>query len=385
MKYDFDTIIDRRGTNSIKYDFACERGKPNGILPMWIADMDFPAPKEVLADIQHAVAHGIFGYSEPKDDYYNAVTEWFGSRYNYHVEQHEIVKAPGLVFALSQAVRAFTAPNDAVLIQTPVYQPFYEVIRDNGRTIVTNPLIYNNEKYFIDFDDFERKITDYGVKMFILCNPHNPVSRVWTREELERMNDICTKHSVIVISDEIHCDFVWRGHTHTCFGLLNENAIVATAPSKTFNLAGLQASNLFIKNDDLRMKLKTEISRCGYGHLNTLGLVACQSAYTKGAAWLDALKAYLMENIRIMQEFLAARLPKIRLVEPQGSYLLWLNFSEYGLTQQELDHRIAEGAKLWFNSGTMFGTEGNGFQRINIACPKSVLIDALERLENITT
>ena len=381
MKSDFDTIIDRRGTNSLKFDFAREKGKPEGLTPMWVADMDFPVPPEVLADILKAAAHGIFGYTEAKDDYYNAVMDWFGSRFGYHAQKHEILKAPGLVFALAQAVRAFTAPGEAVLIQTPVYYPFFEVVNVNGRTLVTNPLIYQNGKYHIDFDDFERKITNNGVKLFILCSPHNPVGRVWTREELEQMNDICVRHGVIVISDEIHCDFVWRGYTHTCFGLLNEDAIVATAPSKTFNLAGLQASNLFIKNETLRTQLKNEIVRSGYSQLNTLGVVACQSAYAKGAAWLDALKVYLMENIRFMQEFLASRLPEIRLIEPQGTYLLWLDFSEYGLTQSELDRRIMEDAKLWLNSGTMFGADGKGFQRINIACPKSVLTDALEKLE----
>ena len=381
MNYDFDTIIDRYGTNSLKYDFALERGKPDGLLPMWVADMDFPAPPEILADIQKAVAHGIFGYSEPKDDYYNAVTEWFGSRFGFHANRREIVKSPGVVFALAQTVRTFTEPNEAVIIQTPVYHPFYEVVRDNGRTLVTNPLVYNGKKYSIDFEDFERKIVGYSVKLFILCSPHNPVGRVWTRNELEQMNTICEKHGVIIISDEIHSDFILNGYTHTCFGLLNENAVIATAPSKTFNLAGLQISNIFVKNDDLRNKLQTEIDRSGYSQLNTLGLAACQSAYTKGAAWLDELKTYLQENIRLLREFIAERLPKIKLVEPESTYLLWLDFSEYGLTQAELDRRITDGARLWLNSGTIFGSDGTGFQRINIACRRATLIEALERLE----
>lgn len=381
MIYNFDTIIDRQGTNSIKYDFAIERGKPEGLLPMWVADMDFPAPPEVLEDIQQSVSHGIFGYTEPKDDYYNAVTEWFGSRFGYHVASHEIVKSPGLVYGLAQAVRAFTDPNETVMIQTPVYYPFYDVVLNNGRTLVTNSLVYDGGKYSIDLDDFEQKIIDNDVKLFILCSPHNPVGRVWTRLELEQMNNICVKYGVIVVSDEIHCDFIWNEHKHTCFGLLNENAVVATAPSKTFNLAGLQVSNIFVKNEDLRNKLKTEISRSGYSQLNTLGIVACQSAYTKGSAWLEMLKTYLAENIQLVQDFLTARLPKIKLIDPQAMYLLWLDFSEYGLTQTELDCRITEGAKLWLNNGTMFGEEGRGFQRINIACPRTVLIDALGRLE----
>ena len=381
MSTNFDTVIDRRGTNSIKYDFAREKGKPEGLLPMWVADMDFPAPEPVIADIHKAVAHGIFGYSEPKEEYYRAVSEWFATRFGYRVQPCEIVKSPGLVYGLAQAIRAFTAPGEAVMIQTPVYYPFYDIIRDNGRTFVSNPLVYRQGKYVIDFEDFERKTADYNVKLFLLCSPHNPVGRVWTREELERMNRICVDHGVTVLSDEIHCDFVWGGYAHTCFGLLNENAVIATAPSKTFNLAGLQVSNIFVRNEDFRSRLKAEIQRSGYSQLNTLGIVACQSAYTKGGAWLEDLKAYLEENIRLVREFLTARLPKIKLVEPQATYLLWLDFSEYGLTQTELDRRVAEGAKLWFNGGTMFGVEGEGFQRVNIACPKATLTCALERLE----
>jgi cystathionine beta-lyase len=381
MNYDFDTIINRKDTNSVKYDFARDRGKPEDLLPMWVADMDFSAPPEVLVDIQKTVAHGIFGYSEPKEVYYNSVMEWFESRFAYRVEQHEIIKSPGLVFGLAQAVRAFTKQNDAVIIQTPVYYPFYDIILSNSRTLVRNPLLYENGKYSIDFEDFEQKIKTNGVKLFILCNPHNPVGRAWTRQELERLNGICVKHNVIVVSDEIHCDFVWSGHTHTCFGLLNKNAVIATAPSKTFNLAGLQVSNIFVKNDVLRRKLQAEFNRSGYHQLNTLGIIACQSAYKNGAAWLEELKAYLTENIKLLQKFLDTRLPKIKLVEPQAMYLMWLDFSEYGLSQAELDRRITEDAKLWLNGGTMFGKEGKGFQRINIACPKSVLIEALERLE----
>ncbi|MDR0941534.1 MAG: pyridoxal phosphate-dependent aminotransferase [Bacteroidales bacterium] len=377
----FDTIVNRYGTNSIKFDFAAERGKPNGLLPLWVADMDFSAPQEVLTDIQHAVAHGVFGYSEPKGDYYNAVTQWFATRFNYHVSANEIVLSPGVVFALAQIVRALTAPTDAVLIQTPVYYPFYSVIQENNRQLVTNPLVYVDGKYTIDFDDFEQKIINNKVKLFILCSPHNPVGRVWTRQELERLNEICTQHNVIIVSDEIHCDFVWSGHSHTCFGTLNENAIVATAPSKTFNLAGLQASNIFVKNADLRTKLKTEIHRSGYDQLNTLALVSCQSAYTKGALWLNELRTYLEGNISLVKDFLSIRLPEIKLIETQATYLLWLDFAAYQLTQAELDRKIIHDAKLWLNSGTMFGAEGEGFQRINIASPQSVIEQALQQLE----
>jgi len=382
MKADFDAVVNCRGTNSLKHDFARERGKPEGLLPLWVADMDFPTAPEVLADIKKRVNHGIFGYTEPKDDYYDALIDWFDSRYGYRAASHDIVKTPGVVFALAQAIRATTLPGEAVMIQTPVYHPFYETIHNNRRMLVTNPLVYDDGKYTIDFEDFEHKITSYDVRLFLLCSPHNPVGRVWTQSELATMNEICERHSVIVVSDEVHCDLVWPGHTHTCFGTLNENAIIATAPSKTFNLAGLQTSNIFVKNAELREKLKAEIIRSGYGQLNTLGLVACQSAYAKGGAWLEEAKSYLVGNIRFAREFLAAHLPKIRLVEPEGTYLLWLDFSAYKLTQNELDQRITENARLWLSSGITYGQNGEGFQRMNIACPRATLAEALNRLEN---
>ena len=348
---------------------------------MWVADMDFPSPPEVLEDIEKVVCHGIFGYTEPGDAYYSAVADWFSSRYGFFASRHEIQKTPGVVFSLVQAVRAFSMPGEAVLIQTPVYYPFFDIIRNNGRLLVINPLIYSNGTYTMDFDDFENKISSNDVKIFLLCNPHNPVGRVWTREELEKINGICARHGVIVVSDEIHCDFVWPGHIHTCFGLLNENAVITTSPSKTFNLAGLQVSNIFVKDTVLRDKLKAEINRSGYSQLNTLGLAACKSAYTKGGPWLEALKTYLKENIRLVKEFLAAKLPEIIYIETEACYLVWLDFSNYKLTQDELDRRITEGARLWLSCGTTFGADGKGFQRINIACSRAILFDALGRLE----
>ncbi|MDR2963675.1 MAG: pyridoxal phosphate-dependent aminotransferase [Bacteroidales bacterium] len=383
MTYNFDTVIDRSNTYAVKYDIVHKKGLPLDTLPMWVADMDFSAPPEVLADLQRTVAHGIFGYSEPEDAYYNAVIEWFSARFGYRVQQQDIVLSPGLVFGLAQAVRAFTAPGDAVIIQTPVYYPFYNVVRDNGRTLVTNSLLYKNGAYSIDFEDFERKIIVNKVKLFILCSPHNPVGRVWTRADLEQLNAICTAHNVLIISDEIHCDFVWGEHAHTCFALINEDAIVATAPSKTFNLAGLQASNIFVKNETLRKKLSDELYSSGYHQLSTPGIVSCQSAYEKGGAWLDELKRYLEENIRSVQEFLKTRLPQIKLVETQATYLLWLDFSAYGLQDEEINRRIVEDAHLWFNRGRIFGDEGSGFQRINIACPRAIINEALRRLEHV--
>ena len=279
------------------------------------------------------------------------------------------------------AIRAYTNPGDSVMIQTPVYYPFFSLIRDNGRELVKNPLVYKDGKYKIDFEDFERKAAEHKVKLFVLCSPHNPVGRVWTRKELETLNEICKRYGIIVVSDEIHCDFIYNGHIHTILGHLNENAVICTAPSKTFNLAGLQVSNLFIKNTELRRKLEHEIRCSGYSQLNTIGLTACKSAYQHGGEWLNQLTAYLAGNISLVRNFLSDKLPKIKLIEPEGTYLLWLDFQELGLSQNELDNLITQKAKLWLSSGTTFGEDGNGFQRINIACPKALLETALVRLE----
>ncbi|MCL2254274.1 MAG: pyridoxal phosphate-dependent aminotransferase [Lachnospiraceae bacterium] len=381
MKYDFDKVINRIGTGSIKFDFVNERGKPCDILPMWVADMDFPAPAKVLEDMKQAVAHGIFGYTEPMADYFDAVSGWFQTRFGYTVERNEIVLTPGIVYALAQMVLAYTKAGDSVMIQTPVYYPFYDIIRDNDRQVVKNPLIYQEGNYTIDFDDFENKIKSENVKLFILCNPHNPVGRVFTKAELMRISEISKRYGVIIAADEIHCDFVYPEYEHVTFGKINEDSIICTAPSKTFNLAGLQVSNIFIKNENLRQKLKRQINKSGYSQLNTLGLVACRSAYKNGAEWLDQLKEYLYGNISFTKAFLNERLPKVKLIPPQGTYLLWLDFSEYNLPQKQLDRLIVHKAKLWLDSGVMFGEDGHGFQRINIACPRKTLEIALLKLE----
>jgi cystathionine beta-lyase len=385
MGYDFDTVIERKGTNSLKYDFAPERGMPEGLLPMWVADMDFAAPPEVLEDLHKTVTHGIFGYTETKQDYYDALSAWFSSRFHYAFEKRDVIKTPGVVFALAMAVRSFTEPGESVLIQTPVYYPFFEVIRDNDRIVVENPLVYSEGTYKIDFEDFERNIKENAVKLFLLCSPHNPVGRVWSVAELTRIGEICGKYGVLVVSDEIHCDFVWEGFRHTCFGTLFENCIVATAPSKTFNIAGLQVANIIIKNPKIRHRFKDEISKSGYSQLNTMGLAACQSAYTHGGKWLSALKEYLQGNIALVDSFLKEKIPNVHVVPLQGTYLLWLDFRAYDLPQRVLDEKIVDEAHLWLDGGTMFGRGGEGFQRMNIACPRATLLSALEQLERVFT
>lgn len=384
MNYNFDNLIDRKNTNSLKYDFAIERGKPADILSLWVADMDFQAPTEVLDAIHLAVDHGIFGYSDVKTDYFDVVHAWFSNHFDWDVKENWLIKTPGVVFAIAQAVRALTKECEGVMIQQPVYYPFQEAVKLNNRKLVVNPLIYQDGEYFIDFDDFEHKIVSEKVKLFILCNPHNPVGRVWTVQELTKLGDICVKHNVIVVSDEIHCDFTYPGFSHTVFANIKEsfaqNCITCTAPSKTFNLAGLQISNIFIKNDDIRQKIKAEISRGGFSQLNLIGLIACKAAYQYGGPWLTQLKAYLFANLNFVRAYLKENLPMIKLIEPQGTYLIWLDFSDLKLTEKEKQDLIVNKAKLWLDPGFIFGEGGKGFERLNIACPRSILKKAFEQL-----
>ena len=383
-RFDFDTVIDRRNTDSLKYDFAVERSRPADVLPLWVADMDFRAPQCVLDALQASVSHGIFGYTDTKADYDEAVTGWFGRRFGWKPEAEWLVKTPGVVFALAMAIRALTEPGDGVLVQPPVYYPFYEVVRGNGRRLVENELVYRDGRYSIDFADFEQKIAEQKVKLFLLCSPHNPVGRVWTPEELQRMGAVCEKYGVIVASDEIHCDFAFPEHPHTPFPaacpVLAERTIVCTAPSKTFNLAGLQASNIFIPGRELRKRFKQEIERTGYSQLNALGLVACKAAYSGGEAWLDACRAYLRDNLRFLRAYLEANLPQIRLVEPEGTYFAWLDCSGLGLTRRALNDLMINQAKLWLDAGHIFGESAGQFQRVVLACPRATLEQALEHL-----
>jgi len=384
MNYDFNQVIDRRNTNSLKYDFAIERGKPADVLPLWVADMDFQAPPEVLEAMQKVVAHGIFGYSDVKQEYFKALQNWFFKNFGWNIEEEWLVKTPGVVFAIALSIRALTQAGDAVMLQAPVYYPFYETIQTNKRKLVVNTLAYQNYSYSIDFEDFEQKIISEKVKLFILCSPHNPVGRVWTREELTRLGEICLKHDVIVLSDEIHCDFTYPGYEHTVFASLDErfadHSIICTAPSKTFNLAGLQVSNILIKNASIRQKIKEEMNASGYSQLNTLGLIACKAAYEYGDVWLQKLKAYLYDNLQYVREYVKQKLPGIHLVEPQGTYLVWLDCRELGLSRKGMEQLIVHRAKLWLDAGHIFGAVGEGFERVNIACPRSVLKQALDQL-----
>lgn len=385
-KYDFDSVIDRRNTSSLKYDFAKERKNREDLLPLWVADMDFSLPSEVLNDITKRVNHGIFGYTDPMDDYYEIIQNWYESQYGFQLQKDWILVTPGVVFALVLAIRAYTKEGDAVLIQQPVYYPFAECIVDNNRKLINNQLHYECGKYTIDFDDFEKKIVENKVKLFLLCNPHNPVGRVWTKQELLQLGQICIKHGVIIVADEIHADFVYGDRKHVVFASLSdeikENCIICSSPSKTFNIAGLQISNILIPNKELHRLFQHEIGKVGYSQINTLGLIATKSVYSKGYEWYVELKEYLWNNYIFAKKFIEEFIPGIRVVEPEGTYLLWLDCSGLGLTEEELEDVITNKAKLWLDGGAIFGKETGLFQRINYACPRSILEQALVQLKN---
>lgn len=382
--FDFDRVIDRRGTGCEKYDAAEANGYSPDILPLWVADMDFQAPPCVLEALGKAVEHGIFGYPCVSQGYYDAIIRWFDTHFGWNLQQEWFIQTPGVVFALAAAVRVTTQVGDAVLVQPPVYYPFYGVIRQNNRRIVESPLVYKNGKYSIDFEDVQRKIVENGVKLFLLCSPHNPVCRVWTAEELSRLGAICKAHGVTVISDEIHCDFAFPEHPHTPFVMacpeMAERTIVCTAPSKSFNLAGLQISNIFIPGPDLRAAFRQEMDRVSYHEANSLGMVACQAAYEQGGPWLEECKAYMRGNLAYVRSFLKQYLPQIKLVEPEGTYFAWLDCSGLGLTKEELDDLVIRKANLWLDSGAIFGQCAAQFQRVVLACPRSVVVQAMENL-----
>ncbi len=388
MAYNFDKVIERTDTDSIKYDFAARRGMPEDILPLWVADMDFPAPDEVIDALVEKSKHGIFGYSEGREDYYEAVAGWYERHYDWRPQQRWLVKTPGVVYAVTTAIHAYTGEGDGVLIQEPVYYPFRESIEANNRRLVVNQLVYKDGRYTIDLKDFEEQIKAHKVKLFILCSPHNPVGRVWSKEELTAMGDICQKHGVLVVADEIHSDFTYPGYQHHVFSDIKEAyehmTITCTAPSKTFNLAGLQISNVFIADKRLRDAFKHAVTQSGYSQPTVMGLVASKAAYLHGDQWLQELKEYLVGNLSYFRSFIKEHIPEAKLVEPEGTYLVWVDFSQVpafvGQSNEVMDHFMAHSAKLWLDGGTMFGVGGEGFQRFNIACPRAILERALNQL-----
>lgn len=377
--YDFDKIVSRETTNCAKWDTV-----EKGLLPMWVADMDFQSPPEVIAALKERAEHGIFGYSGGYGGWFDALIQWMGKRYGWAPQREWISTSPGVVAALFMLVRALTEPGDRIIIQPPVYRPFYYVASSNGCELLENPLCFDGNKYRMDLEQL-RQIVDTRVKLLVLCSPHNPIGRVWGQEELLSLGQFCLEHEITIISDEIHSDLVYSNYKHTVLSSLSkeleQNTIVCNAPSKTFNIPGIPASNVIIANKKLRSAYHRVLRESGLTLPNVFAVTAVEAAYTYGEAWLDELLLYLEDNYRLAASFLVERIPEIKVVEPEGTYLLWLDCRNLGLNDEELDTFIKEKARLLLEPGTIFGTGGSGFQRMNIACPRSQLVEALQRLE----
>ncbi|MFG6117034.1 MalY/PatB family protein [Halobacillus sp. MO56] len=379
----FTEVRERTGTRSVKWDMAEKLFKSNEVLPMWVADMDFQAPQAVIDALTERAAHGIFGYTITDELVEGTIYEWLKKKYGWTIDTKWISYSPGVVPSLHMIVQALTKKGDNLLIQTPVYPPFYKVIEQHDRNIITNKLIYEDNRYEIDYEDFESKIVENDVKAFILCNPHNPVGRVWTEEELKKMADICLKHDVLIFSDEIHADLVLSGHKHLPIASLSEEisdkTITCLSPTKTFNLAGLQASYVVTANDKLKKPMDEMFHAQGMHMLNTMGITALEAAYKHGEEWLKELLEVIEDNKNHAVKYLNET-DQIEVVEPEGTYLLWLDCRKMGMEHEELKTFMQDTAKVGLNDGASFGKEGEGFMRMNIACPKATLEEGVDRI-----
>lgn len=385
VKYDFNQLVNRKNTLSYKWDQSERLFGSQDVLPMWVADMDFPAPPEVVDALKQRAEHGIYGYTLKSPEYNRAIAEWIRKRHGWTVQQEWLCYSPGVVTGLSLLVSCLTEPGDKVIIQTPVYPPFYSVVKNNQRTLVTNPLLLRNGRYEMDFDHLESLI-DPKVKLLILCSPHNPVGRVWSREELERLGEICLKYNIKVITDEIHGDLVFKPNRHIPYASLSEEhalqSITCFAPSKTFNLAGLKSSTMIIPDPQIRRIYKERLSTLSLELESYFGSTATEAAYRMGEDWLDELLIYLKDNLEYLKEFMKSNIPAIKVTESEGTYLAWLDCRELGFTGKQLKEFMIKEAMLGLNDGTSFGTDGEGFMRLNFACPRSILQEGLERLKN---
>lgn len=381
MKYDFDEPVPRRGTNSYKWDTV----KDEDVLPMWVADMDFRTAPAIVGALQKRVEHGIFGYTKVPPAYYEAVINWFRRRHAWLIEKEWIVYTTGVVPAISAIVKALTVPGDRVLVQTPVYNCFFSSIRNNGCEAVANPLIYANGTYRIDYDDLERKAADPKVILLLLCNPHNPVGRVWTRQELRRIGEICIRNRVVVVADEIHCELVFSGHVYIPFASISEDfrehSVTCISPSKAFNLAGLQIANIVAADTDIRMKIDKAININEVCDVNPFGVEALIAAYNRGEDWLEELKHYLSVNYNYLRAYFDEYLPEFPVVMLEGTYLVWVDCRGVGLSSREIADILLEKEKVQVNPGSLYGEAGEGFIRLNIACPREKLIEGLNRLK----
>ncbi len=381
----FDERINRFDTHSVKWDHTEAIFEKEDLLPMWVADMDFRAPQPVIDALTTRIQHGIFGYSMPTENTKSAIQGWLNRRHNWSIQQDWIVFTPGVVPALSAAVNTYTEKGEKVVIQSPVYYPFRDMVEKSEREVVDNPLVRRNGKYEMDFHDLELKLADPEVKMLLLCNPHNPVGRVWRKEELMKLAELCFAHNVLIVSDDIHFDLIFKGYQHTLISSLSNeiaaNTITCIAPSKTFNLAGMQLSTIIIPDEEKREKFNAYMGKLGLFAPSPFGITAVEAAYNHGEEWLDELMDYLQGNLSYLTKFIDERLPQIDVIEPEGTYLVWLDFNKLDMSHEELEQFVQDEARLALDEGYIFGESGKGFERINIACPRLVLQEGLERLE----
>ena len=381
MKYDFDEIIPRRHTNSYKWDGATD----SDVLPLWVADMDFRTAPAITEALKQRVEHGIFGYTRVPDEYYEAVTAWFKRRHGWDIRREWMIYTSGVVPAISAIIKALTGPGDKVLVQTPVYNCFFSSIRNNGCEVASSPLVYEDRTYRMDLEDLERKASDEKTKVMLLCNPHNPAGRVWTREELTAVGEICIRHGVTVVSDEIHCELVYSGHRHIPFASISDDflrhSVTCVSPSKAFNIAGLQIANIIAPDETMRRRIDKAININEVCDVNPFGVIATMAAYNEGEEWLGQLLDYLWQNYLFLVEFCRTHLPDFPVARLEGTYLAWMDCRTLGIGSEELEQLLVGEAKLWLNAGTMYGAEGAGFMRWNLACPRSVLKQALARFK----
>ena len=374
MKYDFDKMINRRGTSCVKWDST-----PEGVLPMWVADMDFETAPVVIDALKKRLEHGAFGYTRVPDEYYRAIDGWFSRRHHWHIDKEQVIYTSGVVPALSAVIKALARPGGNVLIQTPVYNCFFSSIRNNGCRIMESPLIADGDTYRFDFEDMERKLSDPQTDLMILCNPHNPVGRVWRRDELERLDSLCKKHSVRVVSDEIHCELVMPGREYVPYALVDKTCISMVSPSKAFNIAGLQIANIICPDEQTKALIDRAININEVCDVNPFGVTALMAAYNEGGEWLDELNCYLYQNYLHMRNFCNEHLPEYPVCILEGTYLAWMDCRHLGLSSAELDRKLQSEARLRLNPGSMYGQAGEGYMRWNLACPRALLEEGLRR------
>jgi cystathionine beta-lyase len=383
-KVNFDQVINRKNTASVKWDIMKLVYGKDDLLPMWVADMDFLPPAQVTEAIKKRIEHGIYGYTFAPPSTAGAIQSWLWKRHQWEIDTSWIVYSPGVVPAIGTVIQALTAPGDRVMLQSPVYTPFFDMIKRNGRVIVNAPLTLENGRFAINFTEFEQKLKE-GVKLFLLCNPHNPGGRVWTKAELLKIGELCLQYNCIILSDEIHSDLIFRPNVHVPIASLSEElkrqVITCVAPSKTFNIAGLQASAIITANEKWRAAVKNVQSRQGTSSLNVFGIAAMEAAYLYGEEWLEELLIYLKGNLETAKSYIEENIPKLRLMEPEGTYLLWIDCRLLGLSDQEIQEKLLNVGKLALEPGKKYGPGGEGFVRMNLGCPREILMDGLGRLK----